>query len=274
MIELLKTASGEFLASLPQIAVWTIVLGVAERFYPAVEFKSLRGWLFNVKASLLNLAGGALAGAVGAYIGEQIRNALGGGLIHLTAEQTSGVSGAVGVPLMVALCYDFFYYWFHRAQHSYPALWAIHKLHHMDEGINISTPARHHWLEIFARIPTVAIPMAVLLDVTTVSGAVVGMLLVGQQMFNHANLKITFGRLSWLFTGTQLHRIHHSRLPEHQDKNFAAVFPIWDLMFGTYFHPRPKEFPPTGVEGEPDVHTVWAASLLPFRVWRQALRSH
>jgi sterol desaturase/sphingolipid hydroxylase (fatty acid hydroxylase superfamily) len=223
------------------------------------------------KASALNLVGGSLAGWLGALIGAQARNALGGSLIHLTTAQSNGIFGAVGVPLLSAFCYDFFYYWFHRLQHRYPALWAIHVVHHLGEGINVSTPARHHWLEIFARIPTVAIPMTVLLDVPPTSGIVLGMLLLAQQVFNHANMKVRFGHLSWIFTGTQLHRIHHSRFPEHRDKNFAAAFPIFDVLFGTYYHPHPNEFPPTGVEGEPDVRNVWQASMLPFRAWRNMI---
>jgi sterol desaturase/sphingolipid hydroxylase (fatty acid hydroxylase superfamily) len=31
------------------------------------------------------------------------------------------------------------------------------------------------------------------------------------------------------------HRVHHSALPEHRDKNFAGIFPIWDHLFGTYY---------------------------------------
>jgi hypothetical protein len=36
-------------------------------------------------------------------------------------------------------------------------------------------------------------------------------------------------------------------------KNFVAFFPIWDILFGTYYHPARDEFPPTGVEGEKEI---------------------
>jgi sterol desaturase/sphingolipid hydroxylase (fatty acid hydroxylase superfamily) len=59
----------------------------------------------------------------------------------------------------------------------------------------------------------------------------------------HANLKLSLGPLSWLVDGPQVHRIHHSQLPQHFDRNFAAFFPIWDVLFGTYYHPARGEFP-------------------------------
>jgi sterol desaturase/sphingolipid hydroxylase (fatty acid hydroxylase superfamily) len=68
-------------------------------------------------------------------------------------------------------------------------------------------------------------------------------------------------------TSPQLHRIHHSRLLEHRDKNFAAYFPVWDLVFGTYFHPKWDEYPATGVHDEKDVERLADALVLPFREW-------
>jgi len=90
-------------------------------------------------------------------------------------------------------------------------------------------------------------------------------------MFNHANIRVGFGRMSWLLTSPQMHRVHHSRLPEHQNKNYASVFSILDVLFGTYYHPRRDEFPPTGVPGERDVRTFGEALTLPFREWWQRL---
>ncbi|HEY6976653.1 MAG TPA: hypothetical protein VH396_10215, partial [Chitinophagaceae bacterium] len=31
-----------------------------------------------------------------------------------------------------------------------------------------------------------------------------------------------------------LHRIHHSSYQPETDTNFSAVFPIWDIIFGTF----------------------------------------
>jgi sterol desaturase/sphingolipid hydroxylase (fatty acid hydroxylase superfamily) len=139
----------------------------------------------------------------------------------------------------------------------------------MDEGINVSTNLRHHWIEDLARIPTIVIPMALLFDLSPRSGGAAGMVFAGWTYFFHSNLRLHLGRFSWVLNAPQTHRIHHSRLSEHYDKNFAAFFPIWDVIFGTYFHPRRGEFPPTGVPDEPPVSNVWDAAALPFRTWRR-----
>ncbi|MFM6830284.1 MAG: sterol desaturase family protein, partial [Novosphingobium sp.] len=60
----------------------------------------------------------------------------------------------------------------------------------------------------------------------------------------HANLRIDFGKWSWVLNAPAYHRRHHSKLPEHFDSNFAALFPVFDVIFGTYR--RPDGWPPTG----------------------------
>jgi sterol desaturase/sphingolipid hydroxylase (fatty acid hydroxylase superfamily) len=93
------------------------------------------------------------------------------------------------------------------------------------------------------------------------------------QIFFHANLKVGFGRASPFFVSPQLHRIHHSRLPEHHDKNYAGYFPILDVIFGTYYHPGGDEYPPTGVLGESDVKSFRESLFFPLREWWKMLRA-
>jgi sterol desaturase/sphingolipid hydroxylase (fatty acid hydroxylase superfamily) len=57
------------------------------------------------------------------------------------------------------------------------------------------------------------------------------------------------------------------------DKNFVAFFPIWDILFGTYYQPGRDEFPPTGVQGEREIRSVWEAQLFPLREWWNMYRS-
>lgn len=48
---------------------------------------------------------------------------------------------------------------------------------------------------------------------------------------------------------------------------YAPFFPIWDILFGTYHHPKPDEYPLTGVHDEKEVADSWAAATPPFRGW-------
>ena len=269
-MSLVMQVVSDFAKSLPLLALWCVVFAVLERLYPAVEHKAAKEWRFNLSVSLLYMAVGTIAAVAGGLIGEKLRAGLHGGLIHLKIGKTGGIARDIAGTLLSLLIFDFFYYWYHRSEHKYPWLWAIHKLHHLDPGINVSTNLRHHWLEDVGRIPMITIPMAILFDLSPRVGGAIGFAFSAWTYFIHANLKVSLGRLSWLVDGPQLHRIHHSKLAQHYDRNFAAFFPIWDVIFGTYYHPGRGEFPPTGVIDEPQVTTLREAAWLPFRTWRGA----
>jgi sterol desaturase/sphingolipid hydroxylase (fatty acid hydroxylase superfamily) len=169
--------------------------------------------------------------------------------------------------------FDFFYYWFHRLQHSSRILWAQHKLHHAEESLNVTTGNRHHWLEDWLRIFVILIPMQWLIELKVGS---VGLLLSTMMLwgyFIHMNLRLNFGPLTRVFAGPQLHRIHHSRFTEHQDKNFAAFFPVYDLVFGTFWHPEKAEYPSTGLISGQNMNNLVDANFGPFKDWLAMYRT-
>lgn len=169
-------------------------------------------------------------------------NALGGGLIELPS---SGV-GLVVAAACYALAMDGGEYFFHRAQHRIPLLWAMHSLHHSDPAVNISTAPRHFWGEMLVKAMTVYPLVGLLFKANTV---VVGAYTV-LGLYNyvlHMNLRIGFGRWQPLLNSPQFHRLHHSALPEHHNCNFNQFFPVFDLLFGTYHRPGKDEFPCTGL---------------------------
>ena len=147
------------------------------------------------------------------------------------------------------LAYDFLYYWLHRAQHRSDALWSIHKLHHSEQHVNVTTTLRVHWLEEVMKAVVIVFPVALLFDAIPSAGwlaAVLGLWL----FFVHANLRVSFGPLSWLLTSPAAHRIHHTLDHAEANSNFAVIFPIWDILFGTYRRPIAGVWPKTGVIGE------------------------
>lgn len=85
--------------------------------------------------------------------------------------------------------------------------------------------------------------------------------------FEHANIEFSLGRLWWLCATPQYHRVHHSLQPDHIDKNFAGVYPAWDLLFGTLVLPKPREYPATGLAHGPSPRTILEAALWPFLQW-------
>jgi sterol desaturase/sphingolipid hydroxylase (fatty acid hydroxylase superfamily) len=84
-------------------------------------------------------------------------------------------------------------------------------------------------------------------------------------------VRLPLGPLTPVFGGPQYHRVHHSILPEHHDKNFAAFFPIWDIIFGTAYLPKKNDYPPTGIEGV-EIQSVPKALFSPFVDWTRMLR--
>ena len=54
----------------------------------------------------------------------------------------------------------------------------------------------------------------------------------------------------FFFTDNYYHRIHHSVEDVHHNKNYAAFFPVWDILFGSVHFPKNNEFPEVGLVGE------------------------
>jgi sterol desaturase/sphingolipid hydroxylase (fatty acid hydroxylase superfamily) len=181
--------------------------------------------------------------------------------------------GLVALGLVYMAIYDFFYYWFHRAQHTFKPLWAQHKLHHSDVSLNVSTSGRHHWLEEPLRVFLMMLPMAIIFDVTAPQAGWIATALLLWPFFIHLNVRLPLGPLTPVLGGPQLHRIHHSREPQHHDRNYAAFFPIWDILFGTYCAPKRGEYPRTGLDSGEDLNTWRGALFSPFgEVWRMLRR--
>ena len=255
-----------------------ILLACLECLLPSAGTrKSSRRWWMHLHINLANTAIGIPIGAFfGSFLASAIANRLGinFGLINLTFDKSYGVIGVFSAGILGAAAMDFFYYWFHLAMHKSVILWQHHKMHHLDPEFDALTGLRFNWLEfvlfgIFTGLPTAILfktDNSSFTDVGIVNGIVLYILLMLHQI-NHSNLKIRFGKLSFLMTSSQTHRIHHSRLPEHRDKNFVAFFPLWDVLFGTYYAPKWNEFPPTGVDGEDEIRSLWEAQIFTFREW-------
>ena len=137
------------------------------------------------------------------------------------------------------------------AQHRFAVLWAMHSFHHSDDDLNATAAYRHYWLDkpFFALIAYV--PLGLIFRIPPSVAAAYGLLFTFFSIFPHMNLRVELGPLTRVFTGPQVHRIHHSIHPHHFNTNFAGAFPLWDLLLGRYRGPERGEFPPTGVPAMP-----------------------
>lgn len=152
--------------------------------------------------------------------------------------------------LVYFVLYDFAAYWLHRAQHGFSWWWALHSLHHSQRRMTVWTDDRNHVVD------DLLITLALVLFSQFVGvqpGEYVLILVIGRlvESWSHANVDIGFGWLGdRLLVGPRFHRLHHAlSSPEErhiQDHNFAPVFPIWDIVFGTAIYDGKNR--PTGVD--------------------------
>ena len=173
-------------------------------------------------------------------------NAAGGGWINLRSDGSWFLLSFI--VLIVAI--DLWTYIVHRAQHKFPALWAMHSLHHSAEALSMVTGARHFWLEgplVSSVFPVVAIIFKAPADMVML---VAFFYFLAGDGLAHLNMRLSLGRFALCIQNPQYHRIHHSVEPQHRDKNFCRLLPLYDVIFGTAWKPGKDEFPMTGLAPE------------------------
>jgi sterol desaturase/sphingolipid hydroxylase (fatty acid hydroxylase superfamily) len=265
------------LATLPTVEAYflaVVAFTIVELVIPAERRQPACDHLANLQYVLLYYVVTPFAMIVPAALATAFARRFGYGFLHLDLNRIRlGIAAVdwllryVVLPFVPLLVFDFFYYWHHRWQHSVASLWAIHRLHHSTESLNALAAYRIHWLEEPMRVFTITMPMMLICDITPVQGAWLAFVFGQLGTMIHANLRIPFGRLTPLLVGPQLHRLHHSVHPEHFNRNYAAIFPLWDVLFGTYLPPTRREWPATGLGREQRARDVAYETAQPFLSW-------
>lgn len=176
----------------------------------------------------------------------------------------------LAVPLMI-LTFDFFQYWLHRACHEMEGplgrfLWRVHAAHHLPDRVYVLMHAVGHPLN-FAAIQWGIIGLVIVWPGYSPEAILIFSTILGVNgTFSHFNMVIRAGWLNYVFVGTELHRYHHSA-DLRESKNYGAVTPVWDLLFGTFVY-KPGRVPlRLGVadpESYPDSSSFWRVMALPF----------
>jgi sterol desaturase/sphingolipid hydroxylase (fatty acid hydroxylase superfamily) len=134
------------------------------------------------------------------------------------------------------LARGFISFFTHWLNHRVPWLWRIHRVHHLDHELDVSTTVRFHPLE-FATGLALGLPVVLLFGLSPWMLVLYELLDVAVNLFSHANLRLP-DRLERvlrpIIVTPGLHRVHHSSWQPETDSNFSAVFPVWDILFGTY----------------------------------------
>ncbi len=137
---------------------------------------------------------------------------------------------------------DWVSYYQHRAFHDIPLLWKIHRMHHTDLEVDLTTGTRFHTLEILVSLLVKS--LAVFLLGAPLAGVFLfELVLNASTLFNHSNVRIPAfleKSLRLVFVTPDMHRIHHSTIPSETNSNFGFIFCVWDKLFKTY-RPQPRD---------------------------------
>lgn len=142
----------------------------------------------------------------------------------------------IAVGLLTLLLRGFISFFTHFLMHKIPFLWNIHRVHHLDTEMDVSTNVRFHPFEFIIN-SIIGIPIILLFGFPVWALMLYELLDVVITQVSHAN--ISFPKkiekvVRYIVVTPDLHRVHHSSHQPETDTNFSAVFPIWDLLFRTF----------------------------------------
>jgi len=223
-----------------------LALHSVERRWPAGPRTTVREQGFNFLIALLLSLSMTAINAVAPLAATIVRQL---GITHpiLADKIPHTAAGWIAGALLYAFVWDFFQYWFHRLQHRVGALWFMHALHHDSRTLNGTDALRNTlWGGLFQSV-FIGVPILIV-GADQVLHLYAGILLFScWGFYNHANVRISHGPLSTVLSGPHFHRIHHGIDRRYHNKNFAAFFPVIDIIFGTYKGPVNGEVPVTGL---------------------------
>ncbi|MCJ8312881.1 MAG: sterol desaturase family protein [Pseudomonadales bacterium] len=209
-----------------------IIFGFLEYKYPArklTQKKSYR-WIQHLILLILNsviIRYAVPMVAVGASI--------------YASNQQWGLFNLIELPLFVSIILsiiilDCLIYWQHRLFHVFDFLWVIHKVHHADLDVDVTTALRFHPLEMLLSI-LIKLVAIILLGAPIIAVVIFEILLNVLAMFNHSNIRLPT-RLDRILRSTivtrNVHEIHHSTNLKDSQMNFGFNLIWWDKLFGSY----------------------------------------
>ena len=137
--------------------------------------------------------------------------------------------------------FDFAIYAWHFVSHKFEYLWRFHKVHHSDNGFNVSTGFRFHVFDLLIEIVYKCL-FVVIIGVNAYLVLSIEIIELFFILFHHANIRVPNEEaISNVFITPSLHRTHHSRKRSEHDSNYGIVFSLWDRLFGTRLETVPEQ---------------------------------
>lgn len=145
--------------------------------------------------------------------------------------------------ILCVIVFDYLYYWAHRWGHEWNIFWGAHIVHHQSQEYNLSVALRQSWFHNLLAFP-IFLPLPFIgFDPMTFAAAAGFVTLY--QYWIHTKLIDRMGWFEEVFNSPSHHRVHHATNSKYLDRNYAAVFILWDKIHGTFV--REEEEPEYGI---------------------------
>ena len=147
---------------------------------------------------------------------------------------------------------DFVQWFTHVLLHKYPFLWKFHKVHHSVKEMGFAAHLRYHWMENILYKPLKTFGVMLLGGFEPQQAYIVHFFAITIGHLNHANIKLSYGPLKYIFNNPVMHLYHHaSELPDGKfGVNYGISLSIWDYLFKTNYIPEDSGTVEIGFEGD------------------------
>jgi sterol desaturase/sphingolipid hydroxylase (fatty acid hydroxylase superfamily) len=144
--------------------------------------------------------------------------------------------------LLIFFIMNDFVQWFtHVVLHRFEFLWNFHKVHHSVKEMGFAAHLRYHWMENIVYKPLKTLVVLLIVGGEPKDAFIIHFISIAIGHLNHANVKITWGPLKYVFNNSVMHLWHHVKsLPKDRKNgvNFAISLSLWDYIFGTNYIPN------------------------------------
>ncbi len=160
----------------------------------------------------------------------------------------SGLPMAVQV-LIAMVVSEFGLYWKHRLAHTWDFMWRFHSVHHSVEKLWFFNTGRFHFVDTLGGL-LFSIPLLFIMGVPGDVFIYFSSITAFVGLLTHCNVYMHGGALDYVFITPNVHRWHHSKKVEEGNNNYGENLAIFDILFGTYYHPKDRHVGPLGIKDE------------------------
>ncbi|MDG5802565.1 sterol desaturase family protein [Streptomyces ossamyceticus] len=161
-------------------------------------------------------------------------------------------------------------YLIHRWCHTSPRLWRLHGVHHVPDKVNVGNNGVNHLLDVVLTQGVVQCSLA-LAGFSTATVFVIGLFVVTQGYFVHANIDVRIGPLNHVLAGPEQHRLHHS-VDLSEAGHYGSELSVWDHAFGSFTW-RPGRRPvAVGLRNAADFPRTGEVVASHLQAWRRPAR--